>query len=43
MIKGIIMLSSPADEDFFHQLDPYNIPHRRYRKSRRSLQKYILC
>ncbi|EAG8928892.1 TPA: LacI family DNA-binding transcriptional regulator [Listeria monocytogenes] len=26
MIKGIIMLSSPADEDFFYQLDPYNIP-----------------
>ncbi|MBC6316418.1 LacI family DNA-binding transcriptional regulator [Listeria grandensis] len=26
MIKGIIMLSSPADESFFEKLDPYNIP-----------------
>ena len=26
MIKGIIMLSSPANEDFFKQLDVFNIP-----------------
>ncbi|AQY52232.1 transcriptional regulator [Listeria weihenstephanensis FSL R9-0317] len=26
MIKGIIMLSSPADESFFEKLDPFNIP-----------------
>jgi len=26
MIKGIIMLSSPADESFFAQLDKYDIP-----------------
>lgn len=26
MIKGIIMLSSPADESFFSQLDQYDIP-----------------
>ncbi|WP_099221679.1 LacI family DNA-binding transcriptional regulator [Listeria costaricensis] len=26
MIKGIIMLSSPADESFFEKLDNYNIP-----------------
>lgn len=26
LIKGIIMLSSPANEDFFIQLDGYNIP-----------------
>ncbi|EFF9657014.1 LacI family DNA-binding transcriptional regulator [Escherichia coli] len=26
MIKGIIMLSSPADESFFTQLDKYDIP-----------------
>ena len=26
MIKGIIMLSSPADESFFSQLDKYDIP-----------------
>ncbi|MGX6443884.1 LacI family DNA-binding transcriptional regulator [Neobacillus sp. K501] len=26
MIKGIIMLSSPAKEDFFQQLDVFNIP-----------------
>lgn len=26
LIKGILMLSSPANEDFFQQLDPYNIP-----------------
>ncbi|SFF04861.1 transcriptional regulator, LacI family [Bacillus sp. OV194] len=26
MIKGIIMLTSPSDEDFFKQLDGYNIP-----------------
>lgn len=26
LIKGIIMLSSPADESFFAQLDKYNIP-----------------
>ncbi|PLR77383.1 LacI family transcriptional regulator [Bacillus sp. V3-13] len=26
MIKGIIMLSSPANEDLFKQLDGYNIP-----------------
>jgi DNA-binding LacI/PurR family transcriptional regulator len=26
MIKGIIMLSSPTDEDFFKQLDVFNIP-----------------
>ena len=26
MIKGIIMLSSPADESFFAQLDKYEIP-----------------
>jgi len=26
MIKGIIMLSSPADETFFSRLDAYNIP-----------------
>lgn len=25
MIKGIIMLSSPADESFFAQLDKYEI------------------
>lgn len=26
MIKGIIMLSSPANEDFFKQLDAFNLP-----------------
>lgn len=26
MIKGILMLSSPANEDFFKELDKYNIP-----------------
>ncbi|RBP86307.1 LacI family transcriptional regulator [Cytobacillus firmus] len=26
MIKGIIMLSSPANEDFFRQLDIFNLP-----------------
>ncbi|MFD0051515.1 LacI family DNA-binding transcriptional regulator [Actinomycetes bacterium NPDC127524] len=26
MIKGIIMLSSPADESFFQQIDQFNIP-----------------
>jgi DNA-binding LacI/PurR family transcriptional regulator len=26
MIKGIIMLSSPANEDFFKQLDVFNLP-----------------
>ncbi|MEY8731520.1 LacI family DNA-binding transcriptional regulator [Peribacillus frigoritolerans] len=26
LIKGIIMLSSPADENFFQQIDPFNIP-----------------
>ncbi|MFJ7752250.1 LacI family DNA-binding transcriptional regulator [Peribacillus muralis] len=25
-IKGIIMLSSPANENFFQQIDPFNIP-----------------
>ncbi len=37
------MLSSPADEDFFHQLDPYNIPIVVTGKVEGHYKKYILC